>query len=197
MNFKPAICPSCGGKMQIPEDLKTVKCMYCGIEVIVQKATQFSGRVKEFTQASPIEKVTEWKPYDFEKDKQQTFIMLFILGILGLLISFCVGSSDIAFGIIMAIVFLAFLPIIYVIRTNNFKKIQKADEEVRQRKPSVTLIGFEGLCPYCESEIKLNSGSSKLETVQGVNCPICQKRIIIRDSKFYSVDTPISSLIND
>ena len=60
--------------------------------------------------------------------------------------------------------------------------------------PSITLIGYKGECPYCGNEIKLNSQPSNLETVQGVNCPLCQKRIVIHDSTFYSVDTPVNRL---
>ena len=125
MDFKPALCPTCGGKMQIPEDLKTIKCMYCGVEVIVRDAIQLSGRVKEFTQAAPIEKVSEWKPYDVEQAKQQTFGILAAFGILGLLFALCVGSSDKGFGITMGIVLLIFLPVIYFIRTTNKKKSKK------------------------------------------------------------------------
>ncbi len=70
MNFKPALCPSCGGKMQIPDDINIVKCMYCGVEVIVKEAIRLAGRVKEFTQATAVEKVDKWKPYDVEKGMQ-------------------------------------------------------------------------------------------------------------------------------
>jgi predicted RNA-binding Zn-ribbon protein involved in translation (DUF1610 family) len=40
MNFKAAICPSCGGQLQVPDDRDSVKCMYCGSEIIVREAIQ-------------------------------------------------------------------------------------------------------------------------------------------------------------
>lgn len=38
MNFHPAKCPSCSGQLQLPEDRETVRCMYCGTEIIVSVA---------------------------------------------------------------------------------------------------------------------------------------------------------------
>lgn len=38
MIFKEARCPNCGGELQLPEDKATVKCMYCGGDIIVQDA---------------------------------------------------------------------------------------------------------------------------------------------------------------
>jgi tetratricopeptide (TPR) repeat protein len=38
MIFKEARCPNCGGELQLPEDKATVKCMYCGGDIIVQEA---------------------------------------------------------------------------------------------------------------------------------------------------------------
>jgi hypothetical protein len=40
MAFKAAICPSCGGQLQVPEDRDAVKCMYCGTDIIVRQAIQ-------------------------------------------------------------------------------------------------------------------------------------------------------------
>jgi tetratricopeptide (TPR) repeat protein len=36
MKFESAICPSCGGQLQIPDDREFVKCMYCGSEIKVR-----------------------------------------------------------------------------------------------------------------------------------------------------------------
>jgi hypothetical protein len=55
-------------------------------------------------------------------------------------------------------------------------------------KPKVTIIGYEGHCPYCDTKITLKPD------VLGENCPACQKRIVLRDLKFYSVDTPVGGL---
>src|SRR5688572_2746418 len=44
MQFLPATCPTCSGKLQLPNDKTNVKCMYCGNDVLVQKAVQaYSG----------------------------------------------------------------------------------------------------------------------------------------------------------
>lgn len=67
-------------------------------------------------------------------------------------------------------------------------RIQKANEEMSKTKPQITIIGYEGQCPYCDTKINLKPD------VLGANCPACQNRIVLRDSKFYSVDTPISGL---
>lgn len=188
MNFKPALCPSCGGKMQMPDDVSTVKCMYCGVDVIVKEAIRLAGRVKEFTQATAVEKVNEFKPFDIKSAKKQTYTMIFILGGMGLLSSLCFGSFDRTFGTIIAIIFLLALPTILAIRNTNLEKVQKADEKLSKLPPSVTLVAFKGQCPYCDTSITLKANTL------GDNCPACQKRIVIRDSKFYSVDTPIGGL---
>lgn len=36
--FQSGDLPACGGALQVPEDRSTVKCMYCGIDVIVRGA---------------------------------------------------------------------------------------------------------------------------------------------------------------
>lgn len=40
MIFKAAICPSCGGQLQVPDDRDVVMCMYCGTEIVVREAIQ-------------------------------------------------------------------------------------------------------------------------------------------------------------
>src|SRR5687768_10017600 len=40
MEFKPALCPSCGGSLQLPVDRASVNCMYCGVTVVVRAAIQ-------------------------------------------------------------------------------------------------------------------------------------------------------------
>ena len=50
MTFKAAICPSCGGALQVPENSPDVKCLYCGVDVFVREDTQSAaGRVEELT----------------------------------------------------------------------------------------------------------------------------------------------------
>jgi len=37
---KPATCPYCGGDLRVPEDRTTIKCMYCGKDIIVREAIE-------------------------------------------------------------------------------------------------------------------------------------------------------------
>ena len=205
MNFKPALCPSCGGKMQIPDDMNIVKCMYCGVEVIVKEALQLAGRVKEFTKATAIEKVSkpfgdkrlveflesrglssEWKPLDVKEHRKQTFVVVGIGGAIALLIA--IATSDPALRFASIFTYFLFATPFFIFRMTALNKIQKADEEMKEMKPQITIIGYQGSCPYCDTQVTLKPD------VLGENCPACQKRIVLRDSKFYSVDTPISSL---
>ena len=45
MAFKAAICPSCGGQLQVPDDHDSVKCMYCGTDIVVREAIQAGSGV--------------------------------------------------------------------------------------------------------------------------------------------------------
>lgn len=38
MAFKAAVCPRCFGDLRVPDDRDVVKCMYCGVDVIVREA---------------------------------------------------------------------------------------------------------------------------------------------------------------
>lgn len=37
-NFKAATCPNCGGDLQLPTNVESVKCMYCGSDIVIQDA---------------------------------------------------------------------------------------------------------------------------------------------------------------
>ena len=195
MTFKPAICPSCGGKLQLPDNLSTAKCMYCGVDVIVQDAIKLSGRVKEFTQTEPIEEKNVTPQPDVLISRAKTirnsfFIALFILL---MLMALCVGSlgetaseKDKGFPLFFA-VFSAIVVIVLYVATSGAAK-RNAEKMKNQIIPEKLLVGYKGQCPYCDSSITLKADSL------GDNCPACHKRIVIRDSRFYSVDTPISGL---
>lgn len=44
MNFRAAICPRCGGDLQIPDyDRTAIKCTYCGGAVVVEDATRLAA----------------------------------------------------------------------------------------------------------------------------------------------------------
>lgn len=45
MEFKPARCPSCGGELQVPDKMDTVKCMYCGSEIVVKEAIKAASNI--------------------------------------------------------------------------------------------------------------------------------------------------------
>jgi len=36
IEFVPAVCPKCGGELRVPSNLDIFKCMYCGMEIILQ-----------------------------------------------------------------------------------------------------------------------------------------------------------------
>src|SRR5688572_5797108 len=43
MEFQDAKCPNCGGSLQLPDNLKTAKCIYCGVDIIVRDAIRAAG----------------------------------------------------------------------------------------------------------------------------------------------------------
>ena len=43
MEFQDAKCPNCSGSLQLPDNLKTAKCIYCGTEIIVRAAINAAG----------------------------------------------------------------------------------------------------------------------------------------------------------
>lgn len=40
IQFIPANCPNCGGELRVPADKSSVKCMYCGHEVLIHDPTK-------------------------------------------------------------------------------------------------------------------------------------------------------------
>lgn len=43
MNFVSAKCPQCGGALQVPDDCNSVKCMYCGTDIVVREAINLAS----------------------------------------------------------------------------------------------------------------------------------------------------------
>ena len=37
IKFIPAVCPKCGGELRVPKNLDTLKCMYCGTDIIMHQ----------------------------------------------------------------------------------------------------------------------------------------------------------------
>ncbi len=44
IEFIPAICPSCGGELRIPENRETIKCMYCGVNIVLRTKKTDQGQ---------------------------------------------------------------------------------------------------------------------------------------------------------
>ena len=166
MAFKAATCPSCGGALQVPDDRTTVKCMYCGVDVVVREAIQLAaGPVKEFTTAQPIKTKTSSTPAAVGFMGCGGLILLFAFGVLG-------QPGDKTCGII----FLVFAAVFLI---SGFASFGKSSEKV---------TSYFGQCPYCGSHVTLSA------VAQGADCPACNKRIVIRGTKFISVDTPVSGV---
>lgn len=47
MEFQDARCPNCGGALQLPDSLKTAKCIYCGSDILVKDAIRAAGPTAE------------------------------------------------------------------------------------------------------------------------------------------------------
>jgi len=187
-NLKAALCPSCGGKLELPNDVKTARCTYCGVMVTIQGVTGHDGHVRDYTVATKLERVREHKPFDvggFKERINQLAGSLAVFGFLALFISFYSGS---VFGKAFGIALFAASLFVYINHKRNLKKIIESDKIMSQKGPSVTLVGYKGACPYCDTSIVLNAN------VKGDNCPACAKRIVVRESKFYSVDTPVANV---
>jgi hypothetical protein len=55
MTLKAAICPSCGGALQVADDHSDVKCLYCGVDVLVHEDSRSdAGRIKEPATVKPV-----------------------------------------------------------------------------------------------------------------------------------------------
>jgi DNA-directed RNA polymerase subunit RPC12/RpoP len=187
VTFKAARYPTCGGDLQVHDDRTVVKCMYCGGEVIVREAIRLAaGRVREFTTATAVEKVIdESTPFPVEQVKNQSYFIFAVLIGIGLLSLLCAGGE---FGVIMIATSIVIGIIMLVIRSSNIKKLEQANEEMSKIQPRKVLMAYKGHCPYCDTKITLPPN------VPGADCSACNKRIVIRDTKFFSVDTPVSGI---
>ena len=185
MSFKAAMCSNCGGSLQIPSDLDTVKCMYCGGEIIVREAIRLAaGRVREFTEAIAEERIIdESKPFPVGDYKRHGYTIIVIGSCIGLILILLAGEL----GLIMGSVILLAALMMGAVHLSKVKKLEEANEAMSKVPPRKLILKYKGQCPYCDASITL-------PPVPGVDCPVCNKRIVIRDSKFHSVDTPVSGL---
>ncbi len=150
----------------MPDDQATVKCVYCGSEIVVAESLQITaGRVRIFTEAVAV-----------EKRSSAVGLALILFGAACLLVIFGVTFSasegeysklqfSLGFGAILVVVGAVILIV---------------------ARPSSQVVGFRGNCPYCETEIDFPAHAA------GLDCFACNKRIVFRDMKFFSVDTPVS-----
>jgi DNA-directed RNA polymerase subunit RPC12/RpoP len=161
--------------------------MYCGGEVIVREAIRLAaGRVREFTTATAIERVIdESVPFPVRRVKNQSYLIFAVLISLGLLSLLCAGGK---FGVSILASFVVIGIIMLVISSANIKKLEQANEYMSKTPPRKVPVAYKGHCPYCDTEITLPPN------VPGTDCPACNKRIVIRDAKFFSVDTPVSGI---
>jgi DNA-directed RNA polymerase subunit RPC12/RpoP len=185
MSFKAATCPNCGGSLQIPSDFDTVKCMYCGSEITVRAAIRLAvGRVREFTEATAEERIIdESKPFPLGEYKRHGYAVIAIGSSIGLILILLAGE----FGLLMGGVILIAALMMGAVTLSKVKKLEEANEAMSKVPPRKLILKYRGKCPYCDTLIWL-------PPVPGADCPACNKRIVIRDSKFHSVDTPISGL---
>jgi hypothetical protein len=40
VEFIPAVCPQCGGELQVPRQLEEAHCLYCGTKFIIDRKTE-------------------------------------------------------------------------------------------------------------------------------------------------------------
>jgi predicted RNA-binding Zn-ribbon protein involved in translation (DUF1610 family) len=184
MDFKVVKCPSCGGKLEIEEGKTLISCVYCGSIVKAQEVLRTQSNVRDFTIATKLEKVRDHVPFNPAPVKLQTNVMLGLFGSFGLIALALSGGSGVV--ILIGLVILGLVPVVYTVRTNNLNKIIAADEEFAKKGPAVSVIGYEGACPYCGTVV------TAIANVSGETCPACHKRYLIRDSKFFSVETPVT-----
>jgi hypothetical protein len=177
MTFKAAQCPNCGGALQVPDDRISVKCMFCGVEIIVREAIRLAaGRVKEFTSIQPVMSsilVSKAVP----PTPKAVSIGMIGLGVLsGVCALWAMNTKDVQCCSVIFLIAAAIL-----VAGGWPKEGKPARFKTEQSK-------WKGACPYCASVISL-----PCDTL-GADCPACAKRIVIRDERFYSVDTPVSGL---
>lgn len=67
MEFKKLKCPSCGGKIEIPEDSNEIICSYCGSKVIIDDKATEVGRIKK----AEINAKKELDEHEFENKKKK------------------------------------------------------------------------------------------------------------------------------
>jgi len=178
MVFKAAQCPSCGGALQVPDDRTSVKCMFCGVDIIVREAIRLAaGRVKEFTSVEPVlSSILVSKAVD-PTPKAMSAVVIG-LGVLSGISALYVMSAGKNLECYAGFFLLLGLVLVVAGWPKEGKPARFKTEHTK----------WKGACPYCSSVISLPSDTL------GADCPACAKRIVIREERFYSVDTPISGL---
>jgi DNA-directed RNA polymerase subunit RPC12/RpoP len=185
MSFRAAKCPNCGGSLQVPADVDAVKCMYCGGDIVVREAVRLAaGRVKEFTVARADEKIyDESKPFLAGNERRRAYKLIAVAAGIGVLLMLIGGEVGLFLGACIVLTGL----IGGAVYISSLKRLEEADEAMSEVPPRRMVLRYKGQCPYCDTSIWL-------PPVPGADCPACKKRVVIKDSKFYSVDTPVSGL---
>jgi hypothetical protein len=50
IEFVPAICPNCNGELRVPNDKSVVKCMYCGVDIVLNQTIKDEFDYKKITE---------------------------------------------------------------------------------------------------------------------------------------------------
>lgn len=173
MSFKAAKCPSCQGALQVPDDMDSVKCMYCGVNVMVRQAIQLAtGKIKESTNTTPIMKA--------RKD--------IFAGVIFILFGLLFLATENILGAALGLCCLGMA--IFLIFNDGDEEIGFTGEcpycsthlSILYGSASSLLNRFTSLSP------SLNANGK----IIGITCTACQNRIVVRDNKLFSIDTTVS-----
>jgi DNA-directed RNA polymerase subunit RPC12/RpoP len=138
--------------------------MYCGVVVVVHEAIQLAaGRVQEFTTAMPVKRTDSYSGCAGGTIGCGALAFLFAIAVLNQPGDKTCGGTILVLAVVFIIAGIA-----------SYGKTRES------------LTGFSGKCPYCETSVTIPPNTL------GADCPACSKRIVFRDMKFISVDTPVS-----
>lgn len=144
--------------------------------------------LERFTLATPIEKTVEGRPFDFEAAERRNRNLMICVALGSVIAGVLFGGG---LGLSIA---LASIPIVVVLRLlhkSSIKQIKVADDKMAEKGAHNSITGYRGACPYCNVDIVLKAG------LLAADCRICNNRILIRDSKFYLIPTPVVTMKSD
>lgn len=177
MSFKAAKCPSCLEALQVPDDRDSVKCMYCGVDIMVRQAIQLAaGKIKEFTNASPIIKA---------KGGVVGGVIALLFGLL-LLASGNSAGVGIGTGLLIWAAILLF---------GSADKIEIGFEGECPYCDTHMAIMYNAIASPLVNKFSLLSPS--LDTngkIIGITCTACLNRIVVQGNKLLSIETAVTGI---